>query len=61
MSALYFPLQLGIAAYGIPPDRAPSRDSYPIGTRERRLFDLSLRDQRSVLYGPATMGSIESR
>jgi hypothetical protein len=70
VGAVTSPLQIGITAYGIPPDGVPSRDSYPVGTRERRLFDLSrvigswlsaLRDQRSVLYVPVTMGSIESR
>jgi hypothetical protein len=58
VGAVTSPLQIGITAYGIPPDGVPSRDSYPVGTRERRLFD---RDQRSVLYVPVTMGSIESR
>ena len=58
VGAVTSPLQIGITAYGIPPDGVPSRDSYPVGTRERRLFDLSrvigswlsaLRDQRSAL------------
>src|SRR3954447_11579322 len=41
VGAVTSPLQIGITAYGIPPDGVPSRDSYPVGTRERRLFDLS--------------------
>jgi hypothetical protein len=33
VGAVTSPLQIGITAYGIPPDGVPSRDSYPAGTR----------------------------
>jgi hypothetical protein len=38
VGAVTSPHQIGITAYGIPPDGVPSRDSYPVGTRERRLL-----------------------